>query len=106
MALDSFKKSAELERELVDGGLEAFEEEAEVVAVDETVVDCKGDVGQPAPVALDVLAPVDARYGIIGVLHARIEDGGGIESGSTGSVDNVWYVTHASEEGSLRGDGS
>ena len=63
----------------VDGGLEAFEEQADMVAVDETVVCREGDVDHPSPVALHIFAPIDSGDGIVRILHARIDECGGIE---------------------------
>ena len=58
--------------EFVDGGLEAFEEQADMVAVDETVVCREGDVDHPSPVALHIFAPIDSGDGIVRILHAWI----------------------------------
>ena len=89
----------------VDGGLQAFEEQADMVAVDETVVCREGDVDHPSPVALHIFAPIDSGDGIVRILHAWIDECGGIEIWRTWAIDHIGNVAHSSKEGRLAGYG-
>ena len=91
--------------EIVYQRLQTLEEEPDMKAVYEAMVDCHGDIQLPSAIALLIASPVDTGNGIVGAVETGIRNCGGIQRRSTGVIDNILQGSHAGEECCLLSDG-